>query len=174
MEPSHRYSSATCVLHHVFFPIQRRYRQYISGFEEFLSKDHEESMKSLFLAENESKKTREMTDHRNKLSVEYGRIRLEVYHWEESWRMMKMCQRFLYQISPISWRTEHDWIHRSHSGESITYDHPEDLFGRYRMLGDVASLDALIGDCGKYLSFIFVQNNNSRTCGKIYYYFILF
>lgn len=111
-------------------------------------------MKSLLLAENESKKTREMTDHRNKLSVEYGRVRLEVYHWEESWRMMKMCQRFLYQIAPISWRTEHDWIHRTHSGESITYDHAEDLFGRYRMLGDVASLDALIGDRIEYLSFI--------------------
>ncbi|KAG6794531.1 cilia- and flagella-associated protein [Apis mellifera caucasica] len=124
--------------------IKRRYRRYISGFEEFLSKDHEESMELLLLAENESKKTREMTDHRNKLSVEYGRVRLEVYHWEESWRMMKMCQRFLYQIAPISWRTEHDWIHRSHSGESITYDHTEDLFGRYRMLGEVASLDALI------------------------------
>lgn len=138
----------------IFF--QRRYRRYISGFEEFLSKDHEESMKSLLLAENESKKTREMTDHRNKLSVEYGRVRLEVYHWEESWRTMKMCQRFLYQIAPISWRTEHDWIHRSHSGESITYDHTEDLFGRYRMLGDVASLDALIGDYTytKYLSFV--------------------
>lgn len=127
-------------------------------------------MKSLLLAENESKKTREMTDHRNKLSVEYGRVRLEVYHWEESWRTMKMCQRFLYQIAPISWRTEHDWIHRSHSGESITYDHTEDLFGRYRMLGDVASLDALIGDYTytKYLSFISpsIQKNNS-TCGKI-------
>lgn len=124
---------------------QRRYRRYVSGFEEFLSKDHEESMKILQLAENEIKKTRQITDTRNKLSAEYGKVRLDVYHWEESWRTVKMCQRFLYQVSPLAWRAEHDWIHRTDSGESILH-RADDLFGRYRMVDEVASLDVLIGN----------------------------
>ncbi|XP_043508745.1 uncharacterized protein LOC122528080 [Frieseomelitta varia] len=123
--------------------IRRRYRQYVNGFEEFLSKDHEESMTILQLAEDEIKKTRDITDRRNYLSTEYGKVRLEVYHWEESWRMVKMCQRFLYQVSPIAWRADYDWIHRTDSGESILH-HADDLFGRYRMVEEVASLDVLI------------------------------
>lgn len=96
-------------------------------------------------AENEMKITREISEKRNQLSIEYGRVRLDVYHWEESWRMVKMCQRFLFQVSPISWRAEHDWIHRTASGESVTHDNADDLFGRYRMVDEVASLDVLIG-----------------------------
>ncbi|KAK1124334.1 hypothetical protein K0M31_006703 [Melipona bicolor] len=132
--------------------IRRRYRQYVNGFEEFLSKDHEESMAILQLAEDEMKKTRQITERRNKLSTEYGKVRLQVYHWEESWRMVKMCQRFLYQVSPIAWRADYDWIHRTDSGESILH-HADDLFGRYRMVEEVASLDVLIGDFALYLFF---------------------
>ncbi|XP_017884393.1 cilia- and flagella-associated protein 100-like [Ceratina calcarata] len=124
--------------------IKRRYRQYVSGFEEFLSKDHEESMNVLNKADDEVKLTREVTETRNQLSKEFGKVRLDVYHWEESWRMVKMCQRFLYQVSPIAWREKHDWIHRSESGESIIHGNADDLFGRYRMLDEVASLDTLI------------------------------
>ncbi|XP_053998659.1 uncharacterized protein LOC128887143 [Hylaeus anthracinus] len=123
---------------------KRRYRLYVSGFEEFLSKDHEESMKILVQAEEEMRLTKEVSDKRNQLSKEYGQVRLEVYFWEENWRTVKMCQRFLYQVSPISWRVEHDWIHRSESGENIVSDSADDLFGRYRMVDEVASLDTLI------------------------------
>ncbi|XP_043258569.1 uncharacterized protein LOC122400900 [Colletes gigas] len=124
--------------------IKRRYRRYVSGFEEFLSKDHEESMKILVQAENEVRLTKEISDKRNKLSKEYGQVRLDVYFWEESWRMVKMCQRFLYQVSPISWRAKHDWIYRSGSDENIVSSSVDDLFSRYRMIDEVASLDNLI------------------------------
>nr|XP_031832991.1 uncharacterized protein LOC116427140 [Nomia melanderi] len=122
--------------------IKRRYRRYVSGFEDFLSKDHEVSMDILVRAEEESKLSRELTNTRNQLFREFGQVRLDVYQWEENWRMVKMCQRFLYQVSPISWRQEHDWIHRSKSGEcTVSVD---DLFGRYRMADEVASLTSLI------------------------------
>ncbi|XP_076753331.1 cilia- and flagella-associated protein 100 [Xylocopa sonorina] len=124
--------------------IKRLYRRYVAGFEEFLSKDHEESMKILLHADNEVKLTRDITEKRNQLSRDFGRVRLDVYHWEENWRMVKMCQRFLYQVSPIAWREEHDWIHRTDSEESIIHGNADDLFGRYRMLDEVASLDTLI------------------------------
>lgn len=126
------------------FARQRRYHRYVSGFEDFLSKDHEVSMDILARAEEKSKLSRELTNTRNQLFREFGQVRLDVYQWEENWRMVKMCQRFLYQVSPISWRQEHDWIHRSKSGECTVS--VEDLFGRYRMADEVASLSSLIGD----------------------------
>ncbi|XP_029045393.2 uncharacterized protein LOC114877241 isoform X2 [Osmia bicornis bicornis] len=124
--------------------IKKRYRQYVSAFEDFLSKDHEQSMKILEEAENESKKTKEITLRRNQLSKEFGQVRLDVYYWEENWRMVKMCQRFLYQVSPDSWRTEHDWIYRTESAETIDTVHTDVIFGRYRMLEKVPSIDVLI------------------------------
>nr|XP_034180476.1 uncharacterized protein LOC117604486 [Osmia lignaria] len=124
--------------------IKKRYRQYVSAFEDFLSKDHEQSMKILEEAENESKKTKEITLRRNQLSKEFGQVRLDVYYWEENWRMVKMCQRFLYQVSPDSWRAEHDWIYRTESAETIDTVHTDVIFGRYRMLEKVPSIDVLI------------------------------
>ncbi|XP_076391290.1 cilia- and flagella-associated protein 100 [Megachile rotundata] len=124
--------------------IKRRYRRYVSGFEGFLSRDHEESMKILEEAENESKLTKEITLKRNQLSKEFGQVRLDVYYWEENWRMVKMCQRFLYKVSPNAWRMEHDWIYRRESVESIDTVDTADIFGRYRMVEQVPSIDALI------------------------------
>ncbi|OAD53367.1 Coiled-coil domain-containing protein 37 [Eufriesea mexicana] len=124
-------------------------------------KDHEKSMKILQEAENEVKITREITEERNQLSVEYGRVRLDVYHWEESWRMVKMCQRFLFQVSPIAWRVEHDWIHRTASGENVTHDNADDLFGQYRMVDEVASLDVLID--------LFEQDINEAGPAELYF-----
>ncbi|XP_076235040.1 cilia- and flagella-associated protein 100 [Calliopsis andreniformis] len=124
--------------------IKHRYRQYVSGFEEFLSKDHEESMKILLHADEEVRRTREISDERNRLAKEFGQVRLEVYNWEENWRTVKMCQRFLYQVAPITWREEFDWIHRTSSGENIASASTEDLFGRYKMAEEAGSLDTLI------------------------------
>ncbi|XP_015438959.1 PREDICTED: uncharacterized protein LOC107193933 [Dufourea novaeangliae] len=124
--------------------IKARYNRYVSGFEDFLSKDHEASMDILVRAEKESKLTRELTNTRNQLFREFGQVRLDVYLWEENWRTVKMCQRFLYQVAPVSWRQEHDWIHRSDSGETIISASTDNLFGRYRMADEVASLDTLI------------------------------
>ncbi|XP_033336263.2 cilia- and flagella-associated protein 100 [Megalopta genalis] len=122
--------------------IRRRYSKYVSVFEDFLAKDHEISMAVLMRAEEEAKESRTLTGIRNDLFRQYGQVRLDVYMWEENWRMVKMCQRFVFQVSPITWRTEHDWIHRTESGECVVTDN--DLFGRYRMVDEVPSLDCLI------------------------------
>lgn len=103
-------------------------------------------MQILVQAEAEVEITNDVTSKRNQLSKDFGQVRLELYHWEENWRMVKMCQRFLYRISPIAWRVEHDWIYRSDSGENISSASTNDLFGRYRIADDTASLEVLIGD----------------------------
>lgn len=135
-------------------------------------------MRVLLKADEDVKRTREITSERNRLSKEFGQVRLEVYNWEENWRMVKMCQRFLYQVSPVSWRTEHDWIHRSDSGENVASASTEDLFGRYRMTDDVESLDTLIGDRVTASSVFFLSGFDTliqnRLCGGFRSYLHIF
>ncbi|XP_077262569.1 cilia- and flagella-associated protein 100 [Temnothorax americanus] len=126
--------------------IQHRCRRYVSGFEEFLSKDHEKSMHMLEKAEREAKLTEEISARRNELAKQFGQSRLDVYVWEENWRLVKMCQMFLYQVSPVAWRAKYDWLQRPESGRSIIFaDAPSaDLFSRYKTLNESASLEHLI------------------------------
>lgn len=134
----------------VRFTVLQKYRcrRYISGFEEFLSKDHEKSIHMLEKAERETKLTEEISARRNELARQFGQSRLDVYVWEENWRMMKMCQMFLYRVSPVAWKVKYNWLQRSESGKSIVFvDTPSmDLFSRYKTLDESASLENLIGN----------------------------
>lgn len=123
---------------------------YTKSFEEFLSNDHDKSMKTLNEALEIEKQTVEMTNEKNQLSSVYGQLRLEVYFWEEAWRMVKQCQKFLYQVSPMSWREEHDWIHRdpfshSHSGQART-------FSSTQYIDESSSILSLIGKKDYFLN----------------------
>lgn len=123
-------------------------RRYVSGFEEFLSKDHEKSMQMLKKAEWEAKLTEEISTRRNELARQFGQSRLDIYVLEENWRLVKMCQMFLYHVSPVAWRIKYDWLQQSESERSITFVDPPsmDLFNRYKTLDESASLEKLIGN----------------------------
>ncbi|EFN78819.1 Coiled-coil domain-containing protein 37 [Harpegnathos saltator] len=123
--------------------IQERHQRYVSSFEEFLSKDHKRSMSILDRADQETKLTEQICARRNELAKQYGQIRLDIYFWEENWRMVKMCQLFLYRLSPIAWRSKHDWSHRLETGSLISVN-AGDLFNRYGTPDDDASLEDLI------------------------------
>lgn len=102
-------------------------------------------MSILERAEREAKLTDEICARRNELAKQHGQIRLDIYFWEEIWRMVKMCQLFLYRLSPTAWRIKHDWLHRLETGSLISVN-AGDLFSRYGMPDDDASLEDLIGD----------------------------
>ncbi|KYN44155.1 Coiled-coil domain-containing protein 37 [Trachymyrmex septentrionalis] len=125
--------------------IQYRCRRYVSDFEEFLSKDHEKSMQMLKKAEWETKLTEEISTQKNELAKQFGQSRLDIYVLEENWRLVKMCQMFLYCVSPVAWRTKYDW-QQSESERSSIVDIPlsVDLFNRYKTLDETASLEKLI------------------------------
>lgn len=116
-------------------------------FEEFLAEDHEQSMMMLYEAREEERKTLAITSKRNQLSKEYGQVRLEVYFWEEAWRMVKQCQNFLYQVSPVSWREDHDWIHNAESRSIMSSKKSADFYGSLKTNDDAISLESLIGNC---------------------------
>ena len=51
-------------------------------------------------AEVEARKSHELNEQRDELSRNFGELRLDVYRWEENWRIVKACQDFLYRVSP--------------------------------------------------------------------------
>ena len=138
-------------------------------FEEFLAEDHNESMRVLSEANEEVGKTLAISAKRNQLSKEYGQVRLEVYLWEEAWRMVKQCQKFLYQVSPLSWREQHDWINQTEearSGSNLDSKKSGDLFGSQKT-DDATSLVSLIGNCEKTFRFSKETTNNNS---KLYWF----
>ncbi|CAD6221334.1 GSCOCG00005153001-RA-CDS [Cotesia congregata] len=81
-----------------FNDIEDRYREYSSAFEEYLSHDHEESMKVLEEADQETRNSSKMISKRDRLLKEFGQVRLDVYQWREMWRDAKMCHEFVRKI----------------------------------------------------------------------------
>ncbi|XP_043463991.1 uncharacterized protein LOC122499608 [Leptopilina heterotoma] len=124
--------------------IKRDCQMYSKCFEEFLSNDHDKSMKTLNEALEIEKLTVEMTNKKNQLSSVYGQVRLEVYFWEEAWRMVKQCQKFLYQVSPMSWREKHDWIHRDNYPFSHSPSGQDKTFSSTQYIDESSSILSLI------------------------------
>jgi len=108
-------------------------------------------MQMLKKAEWETKLTEEISTQKNELAKQFGQNRLDVYVLEENWRLVKMCQMFLYCLSPVAWRTKYDLFQQSEPEKSITFvDTPSvDLFNRYKTLDETASLEKLIGNSGR-------------------------
>jgi len=97
-------------------------------------------------AEQEVRLTEVISTQRNELSKQYGQRRLDVYFWEDNWRIVKMCQIFLYRISPISWKIKYDWLSRLDSASFIVSIDATDLFSKYKTSNEDASLEDLIGN----------------------------
>ncbi|XP_026481448.1 uncharacterized protein LOC113388266 [Ctenocephalides felis] len=92
--------------------IKEKHKRYADSFDEFLAEDHRNARKFLEEADLMSAKTMNLTVEKKELSVKLGMLRCELYTLEETWRELKMYQSFLYRVAPLSWRLEHDWIHR--------------------------------------------------------------
>ncbi|KAL7301160.1 hypothetical protein TKK_0006132 [Trichogramma kaykai] len=82
-----------------FLRIKRKYLECVESLEQFVAKDHDESMRALGQADNELSRTLELSEKRDELSREYGAMRLEVYRWEEAFRTVRACHRFLHQLA---------------------------------------------------------------------------
>jgi len=115
----------------------------MNSFDEFLSKDHKKSMNILDKAEREGKLTEEIRIRRDELLKQFGQSRLDVYFWEDNWRMVKMCQMFLYRIAPVAWRAKHDWLYQLELKKTPTKD--VNSFDTRKMPVEEATLEDLIG-----------------------------
>lgn len=122
--------------------IKTQHQQYVDTFEEFIFNDHTTAMNLLKEADKEANLSYAKYDQYRDIFLDYGALKSQVYNLEEKWRHIKMYQKFLYLVSPISWRQEHDYYHFE---EGIPKENDEEVFGRYKLLEENISLEDLIG-----------------------------
>jgi len=116
------------------------------SYNEFLEEDHESTMKVLHDAQIESDKSTDMTNQLRGLEKQLEGVKCEVSSLEENWRNCKMLQKFLYMASPMQWRKQHDYIHKTGHNSVLLVSEMSTLFGRYRLLSTELeiSLDKLL------------------------------
>ena len=127
--------------------IKLEYQKYADAFEEFLSNDHSTSMDLLRRAEKEAGKAYEKYETYRELSKDYGALRAQVYNLEEKWRNCKLYQKFLYLVSPMHWRKQHDYYHirKTDTHQSLT-ESRSSIFDRYKRGSEsrTSSLEAMV------------------------------
>lgn len=128
-------------------------KYYYTTFKEFEAQDHEEWLMIRRQADEMATETSNMRQELKDLMKELSQIRCSLYVLEENWRNCRLCQIFLFQISPFSWQEEHPL--RDKDGNNIT--NINDVFSRYKLdaEGSVQSLDELIN--------IFQEDVDSET-----------
>ncbi|XP_017786367.1 PREDICTED: cilia- and flagella-associated protein 100-like [Nicrophorus vespilloides] len=126
--------------------ITRQYNTYVKTFEEFLSKDHAISMDLLRASENEANKAFEKYEQYRELAKDFGMLKSQVNNLEEKWRYAKMYQKFLYLVSPMHWRKEHDFYHiiQKDDNTSVELAEPEEFFESSQSATEAKSLDDII------------------------------
>lgn len=119
-------------------------QSYVDAFEEFIYNDHTTSMDQLKEAEKQANMSFEKYDKFREMSQDYGALKSQMYSLEEKWRNCKMYQKFLYVVSPISWRLAHDYYHFKEGGKETKEE--SSVFGRYKLVSadDTMSLEDLI------------------------------
>jgi len=122
------------------------YEVLADSYNEFLEEDHESTMKVLHDAQIETEKSSDMTNQLKELEKQLEDVKCEVSNLEENWRNCKMLQTFLYMASPMQWRKQHDYIHRTGHNSVLLVSEMSTLFGRYRLLSTESevSLDKLL------------------------------
>lgn len=128
-------------------------KHYYTTFKEFEAQDHEEWLMIRRQADEMATETTNMRRELKELMKELSQIRCNLYVLEENWRNCRLCQIFLFQISPLSWQEEHPL--RDKDGNNIT--NINDVFSRYKLdaEGSVQSLEELIN--------IFQEDVDSET-----------
>lgn len=125
--------------------IKKNYAMYLQGFEQFLSEDYNESMKMLRTGEQATIITMEKAEYIKCLHRENAALEFNVHKLEERWRDLKMYQKFLYFISPMSWRQKYDYIHR----DNLELQ-PSQIFKKFT-LGEEGQATSLINLVDEYL-----------------------
>lgn len=114
-------------------------KTYLQAFETFVSNDYDDAMKELRQAEKETVATMDKNSTIKALYKELASIEFGVYKLEERWRDLKMYQKFLYYVSPLSWRVKYDNINKMD-------DSAAHIFQKYRLTsqGEIPPLERLV------------------------------
>lgn len=118
------------------------FKNYYASFKEFEAQDHEEWLMIRRKADEMATETSDMRAALKQMMKELSQIRCSLYVLEENWRNCKLCQIFLFQISPLSWQEKHPL--KDKDGNVIVSINA--MFDRYKLdpEGSVQSLNDLI------------------------------
>lgn len=112
--------------------IRNNYQMYVNTFEEFLYNDHTTSMNLLKESDKASLLAQEKSEEYRKLSRDYAALKSTLYSTEEKWKSCKLYQRFLYMVSPMSWRKQHDFYYTKDE-ELGGFQNVSQVFAKYRL-----------------------------------------
>lgn len=110
--------------------IKENLQTFINTFEEFLYRDHSSAMELLRDSEMASLEASEKYEEYKKLAQQFGSLRSSLYNSEEKWRNCKLCQKFLYRISPMAWKQNRQQDRRV--SLFLVEDQDDDIFGFYK------------------------------------------
>lgn len=109
------------------------YEVFADSFNEFVEEDHESTMKLLHDVQTETEKSTNKRIQLKKLEKQLEVVKCQVSVLEGNWRNCKLLQKFLYMASPMHWRKQHDYIHRTGHNSVLLVSEMSTLFGRYRL-----------------------------------------
>lgn len=124
--------------------IKENLQSYINTFEEFLYRDHTSAMQLLKDSERATNEAYDKYEEYKKLAKTYGALRSSLYNSEEKWRNCKTYQKFLYTVSPMSWKQGRKTCRRASVYLVEQDSEGEEIFGKYRQ--SIAEKDTSLTD----------------------------
>ncbi|XP_018574286.1 coiled-coil domain-containing protein 38 [Anoplophora glabripennis] len=86
--------------------VKENLQSYVDTFENFLLEDHSSAMRLLRESDEVSKITFNKYLEHNAVAQKHAALNSSLFNVEDKWRMCKTYQKFLYAVSPLSWKTE--------------------------------------------------------------------
>ncbi|XP_066153929.1 cilia- and flagella-associated protein 100-like isoform X2 [Euwallacea fornicatus] len=124
--------------------IREDYNKYVNAFDEFLSRDHTSSMLLLKESETATRDAYDKYEEYKNIIKKYGVIRSSLYSSEEKWKNCQIYERFLFLVSPFSWRNQRQVTAVSGNIENGK-DVEENIFEKYKKMDEKeTSLNDLI------------------------------
>lgn len=116
--------------------IKDNLQSYINTFEEFLYRDHTSAMQLLKESDDATKEAYDKYSEYKILAKKCGSLRSSLYNSEEKWRNCKIYQKFLYTVSPMSWKTKQGRT-SVYGNDILGITAEEDIFGPSRYEADI-------------------------------------
>ncbi|KAG5895443.1 hypothetical protein JTB14_001321 [Gonioctena quinquepunctata] len=145
--------------------IRENFHKYMNIFEEFLYRDHTTAMQVLSDSDTAAREAYDKYEEYKLVMKDVNSLKSSIFVAEEKWTSMKIYQRFLFALSPASWRATQSSRRASVHFDGVD-DEPDDeksIFGIYRKNQDEknVTLDGIIRT--------FMMETKGETTPELYF-----
>ncbi|XP_023310250.1 cilia- and flagella-associated protein 100-like [Anoplophora glabripennis] len=116
--------------------IRENLQQYINIFEQFLIIDHRTAMNLLQQSETSATAGYAKYMEHNAVAKKFANLHSSLYNVEQKWKQCKTYQKFLYAVSPLTWRMEQDCPKNRRTSIYMLQQRPgdaSDIYANYRL-----------------------------------------